>query len=111
MMRERWTSTVRELKQLRTLAVLKGADLTLRVPALRSWFIDRRLDRLETAYDETTPHWGEQLGHVRWLGTTLRCLRNEPPGAASWKAKVPHLEPFPAVDRASAKSDRQAAVV
>ena len=86
MMRERWSSALQELRQLRTAAVLKGADLTLRVPGLRGWFLDRLLDRLETAYDETTADWDEQLLHVRWLGRQLRPfltrLVNERPRAA-----------------------------
>ncbi len=86
MIRERWTSAMQELRQLRTAAVLKGADLTLRVPALRSWFIDKLLDRLGTAYDETMAESTEQMLHLRWLGGTLRPfllrLVSERPAAA-----------------------------
>jgi len=74
------------LRQLGMAAAFKGADLTLRVPALRSWFVERLLDRLWAAYDETYQAQDDQLAHVRWFGKTLRPflarLINERPAAA-----------------------------
>ena len=86
MARERWALAKRELRQLRIATVLKAADLTLRVPGLRNWFLDKVLDRLQLAYDETFEDDPEQLMHVRWLGRHLRPflmrLINERPAAA-----------------------------
>ena len=72
MTRDRWTPAKEEWTQLRLAAVMKAADLTLRVPGLRNWFIEKLLDRLETAYDDNFGNGLEQLVHVRWLGRQLR---------------------------------------
>ncbi len=71
MMRERLTSAMEEWKRIRLNAALRGADLAFRVPPLRAWFLEKLLNRLETAYDETDQD-DEMTRHDRWLGATLR---------------------------------------
>lgn len=66
-------------------AVLKGADLALRIPKLRNVFLDRMLQRLDRSYDQTQ-YDRELLRHQRWFGQRLRPflhrLVNERPAAA-----------------------------
>ena len=86
MISEGWSLAKRQLRHLQLAALLKGAELTLAVPALREHFVDGLLDHLESAYDDTFNSQDDQLLHVRWLGRTLRPflqrLVNERPAAA-----------------------------
>ncbi|MDY7010576.1 MAG: radical SAM/SPASM domain-containing protein [Planctomycetota bacterium] len=85
MISEHRTSSIGEWNQFRLAVAMKGADWAFRVPALRDWLLEKLLDRLETAYDQTEYN-DEQLMHVHWLGRTLRPflqrLVSERPAAA-----------------------------
>lgn len=66
-------------------ASLKAADLALRVPGLRDFFLDRLLQHLTRSYDETEAET-ELLTYHRWFGERLRPflhrLVSERPAAA-----------------------------
>jgi len=85
MISEYWHSTVGGWKQIRNAALSKGVYLAFRVPKVRSWLLEKLLDRLENAYERTDSE-DEQLMHLRWFGSTLRPflerLVNERPAAA-----------------------------
>lgn len=73
--------------QFAALGMMKGAELALHVPILRSYFLDRLIQRLGTSYDDCTPDKdGAKLMHVRWLGPHLapflhRLVDERPAGA------------------------------
>ena len=64
-------SIQRGLPDLSLGAVLKGADLVLRIPRLRNVFVHHLLGRLERSYDETMTD-PDLVRHQRWFG---RCLQ------------------------------------
>ena len=74
-----------ELSYLAISAAARGADLTLQVPVLRDFFLERLLRRLEGSYDQCAND-DEMLRHDRWLGrhlkAFLRRLIKERPAAA-----------------------------
>jgi MoaA/NifB/PqqE/SkfB family radical SAM enzyme len=73
------------LEHLALRATVKGAGLALSVPAVRDFFLDRLLHRLEQSY-ENNERDQERFLYERWFGKHLRSflhrLINERPAAA-----------------------------
>ncbi len=71
--------------ELTITVAMRGADLALRVPVIRNFFVDKLLKRLGDSYD-TTEEDAEILLHARWFGRHLNAflhrLINERPAAA-----------------------------
>ena len=59
------------LTHLAVAGAVKGADLALRVPVVRDFFLDKLVQHLGTSYDKCEPN-SVQLRHVRWWGQRLR---------------------------------------
>jgi len=75
----------RHLYRLAATAVVKGAELALRSPTVRDFFLDKLLQRLKASYDQTGDD-ETKLIHQRWFGRQLRPflvrLLDERPAAA-----------------------------
>jgi len=74
-----------KVSELILAATVKGADLALQVPRLRSYALDKLLRRLAWSYDENEPD-EETLTHDRWFASHLipflQRVVNERPVAA-----------------------------
>jgi MoaA/NifB/PqqE/SkfB family radical SAM enzyme len=71
--------------QWKLAAAVRGADLALRVPILRNFFLEKLLHRLSLSYDVNEDD-ADRLAHVRWLGPHLeaflgRLIRERPAAA------------------------------
>jgi hypothetical protein len=55
-------------------AAVKGADIALRVPMLRDFFVEKLVHSLNTSYDVNEDD-ADRLAHVRWLGPHLEAFR------------------------------------
>jgi len=73
------------LSHLAINAAVRGADLSLQVPALRGFFLDKLLQRLELAHEQCEED-PDKLTHDRWFARHLRTfldrLIEERPAAA-----------------------------
>jgi len=73
------------LSNLLVAAAVRGADVVLRIPRLRAFFLQKLIQRLDTSYGECEDD-PQTLRHVRWLGHHLgawfdRLLKERPAAA------------------------------
>ena len=80
-----FTSSRRGHSRFAFTAAAKGADLALRVPVLRDFFLDKLMEHLSISYDVNEADT-DKLMHARWLGSHLKAflhrLTHERPAAA-----------------------------
>jgi MoaA/NifB/PqqE/SkfB family radical SAM enzyme len=84
-MQQRTSAARGRLFRMALASAVKGADLGLRVPLVRDYFLHKLSQRLTASYDDTERDH-ETLMHLRWLGPHLKPflhrLLDERPAAA-----------------------------